>query len=55
MYHFIKSMKLKFSQALGSESILKKSWATRPEATEGAINYIIIFYNGGYYGRFYFT
>ena len=34
---------------------LKKSWAKRPEATERAINYIFLFWNGGYYGRFYFT
>ena len=25
------------------------------EATERAINYIFLFWNGGYYGRFYFT
>lgn len=26
-----------------------------PEATERAINYIFLYQNGGYYGRFYFT
>lgn len=55
MYHFIKSKKLKFSQALGSKSILVKIIVNAPESTEGLINFIIIFYNGGYYGRFYFT
>ena len=34
---------------------LIKIMVNAPESTEGLINFIIIFYNGGYYGRFYFT